>query len=253
MGPGRASVLSAAMADEPRLYDDLARWWPLFSAPADYAEEAAFFRELLAPAGADGPPRVLELGSGGGNLASHLKDHCQLTLCDRSPGMLAVSRELNPELEHVEGDMRDVRLGRTFDAVLIHDAVMYLREPADLRAALATAAAHCRPGGTVVIAPDCVRESFEPDTDCGGHDGDDGEAVRYLEWQFDPDPDDQQFESLYAIVLRERDGSLRVELDRHVEGLFAEADWLAWLAEAGLPSRVVVDAWKRHVFVATRS
>ena len=86
------------MLSEPRLYRELAAWWPLFSAPADYAEEAMFFRELL-PA-SDGPdlPTLLELGSGGGNLASHLKAGFRMTLCDRAPGMLAVSRELNREL-----------------------------------------------------------------------------------------------------------------------------------------------------------
>ena len=30
-----------------KLYDELAEWWPLFSAPEDYAEEAAFFAEVL--------------------------------------------------------------------------------------------------------------------------------------------------------------------------------------------------------------
>jgi hypothetical protein len=35
-------------APEPRLYTDLAAWWPLMSAPADYAEEAAFYADLLA-------------------------------------------------------------------------------------------------------------------------------------------------------------------------------------------------------------
>ena len=85
------------------MYDELAGWWPLLSAPAVYAEEAELYRRLLVEA-ADRPPvTVLELGSGGGNNASHLKAHFQLTLVDLSPGMLAVSRELNPECEHVQG------------------------------------------------------------------------------------------------------------------------------------------------------
>ena len=76
---------------------------------------------------------MLELGSGGGNNASHLKRRFQLTLVDRSPEMLAVSRRLNPECEHVEGDMRTVRLGRTFDAVFVHDAIAYITTEDDLR------------------------------------------------------------------------------------------------------------------------
>ena len=69
-----------------RLYTDLAAWWPLLSAPADYAEEAAFYRQLLDEAIAPPARTLLELGSGGGNNASHLKAHFDMTLVDRSAG-----------------------------------------------------------------------------------------------------------------------------------------------------------------------
>src|SRR5918994_2231592 len=135
----------------PRMYDDLAGWWPLLSAPAVYAEEAEIYRRLLAEAGDRPPVTVLELGSGGGNNASHLKAHFQLTLVDLSAGMLEVSREANPECEHVQGDMRTVRLGREFDAVFVHDAVNYMTSTGDLRQAIETAAVHCRPGGVALF------------------------------------------------------------------------------------------------------
>ncbi len=95
-----------------RLYSDLASWWPLISAPEEYVEEAAFAASLLRTAN---PPTrtVLELGSGGGNNAFHLKREFEMTLVDLSEEMLAVSRQLNPECEHIQGDMRTVRLGRT--------------------------------------------------------------------------------------------------------------------------------------------
>jgi SAM-dependent methyltransferase len=108
-----------------RFYTDLASWWPLISAPEEYAEEAAFAASLLRMAN---PPTrtVLELGSGGGSNAFHLKSEFELTLVDLSEEMLAVSRQLNPECEHLLGDMRTVRLGRCFDAVLVHDAIDYM-------------------------------------------------------------------------------------------------------------------------------
>ena len=71
--------------------------------------------------------------------------------------MLAVSRKLNPECEHVLGDMRSLDLGREFDLVLIHDAIMYATDSASVRASLTTAHRHCRPGGATLIVPDCVR------------------------------------------------------------------------------------------------
>ena len=35
------------MDETPRLYRELAEWWPLLSAPAEYAEEAEDYRRLL--------------------------------------------------------------------------------------------------------------------------------------------------------------------------------------------------------------
>jgi SAM-dependent methyltransferase len=220
------------VTDGPKLYRELAEWWPLFSAPEDYAAEADEYRRLLLTA-ADGEVRtVLELGSGGGNNASHLKASFELTLVDRSPRMLAVSRSLNPECEHVEGDMRSVRLGRAFDAVFVHDAVSYLTTPEDLSATFVTAFVHVRPGGAALIVPDWLSETFEPGTGSGGHDGPD-RAVRYLEWRWDPDPRDTTYLMDFAYLFREPDGSLRAESDRHVCGLFPQATWLELIRDAG--------------------
>jgi SAM-dependent methyltransferase len=190
-------------------YKDAAGWWPLFSPPIHYVEEAADLlarlRERQVPEGST----LVEFGSGGGSLAFHLKPSFQLTLTDLSPAMLDVSRTVNPESEHVQGDMRTLRLNRQFDIVLVHDAVMYMTSPDDLRAALRTAAVHCRGGGVVVVLPDYVRETFEPSTDSGGEDGDDGRGLRYLEWRWDPDPVDHTYVVDYAFLLRERDGMSR--------------------------------------------
>src|SRR4051794_27662904 len=135
----------------PRLYDDLAPWFHLLTAPAEYAEEAEWYRQAFLET-ANVPTRtLLELGSGGGNMASHYKRHFQSTLVDLAPRMLALSQQLNPECEHVQGDMRTVRLRRQFDAVLVHDAVVYLTTEDDLRQAMVTAYVHTRPGGVTIF------------------------------------------------------------------------------------------------------
>jgi SAM-dependent methyltransferase len=212
---------------------ELADWFHLLTAPEDYAEEAELYRRLLTDAYDEPPRTVLELGSGGGNNASHLKAHFELTLVDRSPQMLELSRALNPECRHLPGDMRDVRLGETFDAVFVHDALAYLTTEDDLAATVATAAAHLRPGGVVLLVPDYVRERFEPRTQHGGHDGE-GRALRYLDWVWDPDPGDTTYLSDFAYLLRDRDGAIRCVQDRHVCGLFPRQMWLDVLAGAGL-------------------
>src|SRR5688572_33237863 len=101
----------------PRLYTDLAGWFHLLTAPEEYAEEADFYWGCLVEAVDEEPRTLLELGSGGGNMASHYKRRLEsVTLTDLSDSMLALSKTINPKLEHVQGDMRTLRLGRTFDA-----------------------------------------------------------------------------------------------------------------------------------------
>ncbi len=221
-----------------RLYGDLAPWFHLLTAPEDYAGEAARYQEEILAEVPDART-LLELGSGGGNNASHLRERFTCALSDLSPQMLSLSRTLNPECEHVLGDMRTLRLGRTFDAVFVHDAVMYLATEDDLRACLGTAYAHVRPGGVALFAPDCTRETFQERTDHGGHDGADGRALRYLEWTTDPDPGDTTFDVDYAVVLHERGQAPRVVHDHHVNGVFPEHTWLHLLEQAGFTARAV--------------
>ena len=235
-----------------KLYDELAEWWPLFSAPEDYAEEAALFARLLTDSCNPAPRTVLELGSGGGNNAFHLKRSFEMTLVDTSAQMLAVSRVLNPECAQREGDMRTIYLGRTFDAVFIHDAIMYMTSAADLDGAIRNAYRHCRAGGVALLVPDYVRESFVATTEHGGHDGDDGRSLRYLEWTVDPDPTDTTYRTDYVIVMRDRRGDTRVVEDCHVEGLFPRAEWLRLLRAAGFEPSIIRDEWGRDLFVAKR-
>jgi SAM-dependent methyltransferase len=217
-----------------------ASWWPLISPPEDYAEEAAFAARLLS--GADIPVReVLELGSGGGHNAFHLKAHFAMTLVDLSDDMLDVSRRLNPECEHFQGDMRTVRLGRSFDAVFVHDAVDYMTSEEDLRLAAQTAFVHCRPGGIAVFAPDWIAENFEASSEHGGGDDAHGRGVRYLDWTWDPDPQDTWVTTEYAFLLREADGSVRAVHETHRTGLFGREVWLAVLADTGFEVSAVLE------------
>ena len=245
-------------APGPVMYDELAPWWPLLSTPSDYEEEATDYVRALQEHARASPESLLELGSGGGNNASFMKAAFErVTLVDRSPQMLEVSRALNPDCEHVVGDMRSVRLGRTFSCVFVHDAICYAATMEDLEAVFATAYAHCAPGGAALFAPDFVRENFETGSDHGGHDGPDGRGLRYLEWSWDPDPDDTSYVVDYALLAREADGSVRVRHDRHLEGLFATDDWVEGLRGAGFvphvrSQRLSGDDVVRVIFVGVR-
>ena len=227
--------------NQPHMYSDLAPWFHLITAPEEYEEEAAFYLKHLLENARRPLKTVLELGAGGGNNASHMKTHFQMTLTDLSDGMLDLSRRINPECEHIQADMRTLRLGRAFDAVFVHDAVSYMTTESDVRAAIETAFVHCKSGGVAFFAPDHVREHFRPGTDHGGHDGD-RRSLRYLEWTHAPAPGAAVIEIDYAYVLREDGQPTRVVLDHHIEGLFSRHDWMRWLSEAGFqPQEVMLE------------
>ena len=239
----------------PLLYRDLVPWYRLVDPTADHEEEAACYRAALEGAASAPPQTLLELGAGAGNNAFFLKRRFRCTLADLSPEMQALSRELNPECEHVAGDMRSLRLGRTFDAVFVHDAVVYMTTEDDLLAAARTAFAHTRPGGAAVFAPDYVRETFRETTDLiQGQEG--ARALRGLEWAWDPDPADDTYAVEYAFLLRDGEDVKAVH-DRHLEGLFSRAVWTRVLAGAGYGriepvARPIGEGRFDQIFVARR-
>ena len=243
------------LPEPPKLYNELASWFHLLSDPADYAEEAEFARGLLIDASGTPPLTILELGAGGGNNASHLKAHFKMTLSDLSEGMLDLSRKLNPECEHIQGDMKTLRLRRTFDAIFVHDAIMYMTTESDLRRAIETAFIHCKPGGAALFMPDVIRETFVSLTTHGGHDSKnaEGRSIRYIEWTFDMDPSDTIYTVDFAYLLREKSRPLRVVHDTHLFGIFPRETWLQLLRDAGFDPRPVPDPWGREVFINRKS
>jgi len=239
---------------QPLLYGDLTPWYRLLDPVADHAAEAAAYVAALERGGAPPGGSLLELGAGAGGNAFFMKRYFRGTLTDISPEMLALSRALNPECEHLPGDMRTLRLQRGFDAVMVHDAVAYMTTRADLAAAVATAFAHTRPGGAAVFAPDYVRETFHEKSEL--HAGDDGSrSLRCLDWTWDPDPADDTYIAEYAFLLR--DGvEMKAVHDRHVEGLFARATWMEILSGAGyrveLVDRPFDDVMTDSIFLCRR-
>lgn len=223
-----------------QFYGALAEWWPVLSPVEEYAEEADELREVIL-AHRPEARTLLELGSGGGHVAHYLKQHFECCLTDLSASMLAMSRRLNPECAHVEGDMRTLELGRTFDVVLAHDAIDYMTSEVDLARVCDTAWRHLRPGGLVLLVPDAVTETFEPGSDVSGGDGPDGRAARLLEWAEASQPGATLVVVHYSFLLLEPSGHVHAVYERHDCGLFPKATWTRVLTSQGFAVDVVVE------------
>ncbi len=213
-------------------YTNLASWWPVLSPPQDYDELAALLLGVMQ-AGLDRPlTSLLELGSASGHLGSHVPPQIELVLNDLRPEMLAVSETLCPGREHVCGDLRTLDLGRRFDAVLIHDVLMYLSAPEDIAAAIHTAKTHLNPGGVLLLVPDAVLETVQPGIAQGGGDAPDGRSARFLEWHHPPD-EHGAFRVDFSFLLKEADGSVRQVHDVHQLQAHPAALYETLLSQAG--------------------
>lgn len=237
-----------------RLYSDLTSWYRLVDPVADHADEAASYQAGFDRVLGARPAALLELGAGAGHNAFFLKRRYHCTLTDISPHMQALSREINPECEHIAGDMRSLRLERAFDAVFVHDAVMYLTTEEELAAAARTAFIHTAPGGAAIFAPDFVKEALREMTELlEGTAG--NRTLRGLAWTWDPDPGDTTYIVDYTYLLREGT-NVDAVYDRHIEGIFPRATWRRILEGAGFEvetiSRPVEDDVTDEIFLCRR-
>jgi len=224
--------------DERRLYGDLAWTWPIVSPPARYVREARELRRMIrsrAPAAR----MLLHLGCGGGHLDKTLKASFAVTGVDLSPRMLALAHRLNPEVSYRVGDMRTVRLRRTFDAVVIADSVAYMQTERDLRAAFRTAFAHLAPGGVFITFVERTPATFRQDATTRLVERRGDLEIVLIENQHDPDSADTTYESTFVYLIRRR-GRLQVETDRHRLGLFPLPLWRRLLRETGFRVTQVV-------------
>lgn len=165
--------------------------------------------------------------------------------------MLDNCARLVPAARRVLGDMRTLRLDERFDVVLIHDAIDYMASARDVRAALASAAAHLDAGGILFVAPTYTRDNFtDGESD---HDADPSANLTYLSYVHDPDPKDTEYELVLVYLMRDaRTRVVETAVDRHRCGLFAEHEWLSLLSRAGFSGRRVEDDKAWTLFAATK-
>lgn len=134
------------------------RYYDLLYRDKDYAGEASYVRGLIEQHQA-GPLTVLDLGCGTGRHDVVLAEMgYEVTGVDRSAEMLDVARTAArngatpASLRFEQGDVRTVRLGKTFDVVIsLFHVMSYMTTNQDLLDALTTVRDHLKPGGLFVF------------------------------------------------------------------------------------------------------
>ena len=224
-----------------KLYHHLSWIWPFLSPPEEYEEEVLSFRHHFQLHGISDGASVLHLGCGGGSIDYHLKKYYRVTGIDLSPAMIKQARALNPEVNYRLGDIRNRRLGQTFDAILLHDAASYMTTLSDLLSVYETAAAHLHPGGIMVSPPEELRTRFYQHRNRTTTRSLGDMTVTTLELDYDPEPTDTWYETNFIFLIREA-GELRIEMDTHRVGLFHLDEILKLMHQASF--RPMVSEWE---------
>jgi len=221
------------MKDTCHLYTDLAWLWPMWGdAATEYAHYCRHVTSLVRQYAKGPAVTLLDIGCGSGKNVLNLKREFDVTGVDLSSAMLEQARDLNPDCMFVQGDMRTIRLKRTFDAVLMDDAISHMSCLADFAAAFSTAHAHLNPGGVLATTPDLTTETFQQNETRVTPATRDGLDIVFVENVYDPDPTDEQYETTILYLIRDH-GRLRIETDHWTLGLFSLDTWRHVLCETG--------------------
>ncbi len=157
------------------VFDAYARYYDLLYRDKDYAAEAKYVTNLIRSR-APQAVRILELGCGTGAHAEHFArmgfevegvDMSEVMLAGAAARAAGLPPDLARRISFGRGDVRSVRTGRTFDAVVsLFHVMSYQTSDADLAGAFASAEAHLVPGGVFLFdfwyGPAVVAQKPEP-------------------------------------------------------------------------------------------
>jgi ADP-ribose pyrophosphatase YjhB (NUDIX family)/SAM-dependent methyltransferase len=238
MGEYLQKLQTVPLNDQRRLYSDLAWAWPVISQRENYVQEAMAFASQIRQHAQVPVHTLLDLGCGGGRLDFTLKNYFTVTRVDLSQPMLTLAECLNQGVEYLPGDMRTVRLEKTYDAVIIAGSIDYMLNEEDLRAAFQTAFLHLKPGGVFCTYAEVTRQSFQQNSAQVSMYSSGGVEINFIENRYDTDPSDTTYENTFVyLIRRERsergESRLEVETDRHLGGMFELEAWTRLLVETG--------------------
>ena len=188
----------------------------------EHEDEVKVYVDLIKQVAVKPPRTLLHLGSGSGSYDQIFKRYFAVTGVDLSLGMLNKARAAHPDIEYIEGDMRTLRLGRQFDAVVIPDSIDYMASLDDLQKAIQTAVEHLKIGGVLLVVGK-TEETFKNNN--FAYTGEkDGVHVTLLENNYANPFRPNIYEATFVYLIRQQ-GELNMHTDHQVLGLFSQATW----------------------------
>lgn len=147
-------MTSADLGKDPEevaaMFDDVAPRYDLTNALLSLGSASLWRIATVRALGIQAGDRVLDIAAGTGTSSAAIaRAGARVTALDFSPGMVAVGRQRNPEIEFVEGDAQQLPFDdASFEAVTVSFGLRNVKDP---HRALAEMRRVLVPGGRVVI------------------------------------------------------------------------------------------------------
>jgi ubiquinone/menaquinone biosynthesis C-methylase UbiE len=213
-----------------KAYTDLAWTEALVYPPAEGIKEIEFFTKLIKENSRINTKTLLHIGCGSGIYDYAFKKHFKVTGVDISEKMLEIAIKRNPEVDYHHGDMRTVKLGKKFDAVILPESIGYMTTAEDLKKAIVTASRHLKPGGVLLVCAN-IKETFKSNNFV--YTGKHGDIeITIFENNYIPIDNDSIYEATIVYLIRNK-GELETYTDIHILGLFDKKTWRSILTEEG--------------------
>ncbi|AWI32196.1 MULTISPECIES: class I SAM-dependent methyltransferase [Streptomyces] len=248
------TVADGQRAGETMYGTDLARVYDLVhrGRGKDYRAET----EAVAAAARrhrPGAARLLDIACGTGGHLRHFADlFGHVEGLELSAPMAEAARRALPGVSVHPGDMRDFRLGTTFDVVTcMFGSIGYTASVAELRRALAVFARHLEPGGVAVVDP-----WWFPETFADGHVSADVvtvEGVTVSRLSHSARRGRASHMDVHFVVAEPGAGA-RHFVDTHIISLFSRSEYEEAFREAGFTVEYLPEAPSgRGLFVGVRA
>jgi ubiquinone/menaquinone biosynthesis C-methylase UbiE len=198
-------------------YNDLAWTENLLANPEEYKNEVLYYVDLIKRYSSISPSSLLHLGCGAGGQDTFFKQYFKVTGVDLSDGMLRIARNRHPEIDYIEGDMKNIHLNQQFDAVVIPDSIDYMVTGDELNQAFTTAALHLKIGGVLLIVAK-TEDSFKNNNFAYNGENKDV-SVTLLENNYINPYKPNTYEATFLYLIR-KCGELSIYTEHQLLGLF---------------------------------
>jgi len=236
----------------PTIYQGRTKYYDLIYAWKNYRAEATKLKQLIKKYKKSPGQDLLEVACGTGQHIKYLKKDFSILGTDISPGMLKLARRKNPGVPFKQADMTRLKLNQQFDVILcLFSSLGCAKTLSGLKQTLQNFSAHLKPGGVVIIEPWISPTNYRVGTThlTTYHSSD----IKIARLVVSKKQGQLSLMDIHYLVA-EPNQPVKYFVDRHVMGLFSQANTLKLIRQAGLQARFLKNSLtdKRGLYIGLK-